>query len=111
MMHVRLYILASLACAAALVASPVRAQAPQDQPQPQTQDPNASSENPSQPIPAIHSPLAGVNGNDQDDQQVPKQTVPDTTPLSGVDPYPRAERLSTIILLIHNSRYFPSPIR
>jgi hypothetical protein len=86
MMHVRIYMLVSLACAAALVASPVRAQAPQDQPQPQTQDPNASSENPSQPIPAIHSPLAGVNGNDQDDQQVPQQTVPDTTPLSGVEP-------------------------
>jgi hypothetical protein len=85
MMHVRLYILAFLACAAALVASPVRAQAPQDQPQPQTQDPNASSENPSQPIPAIHSPLAGVNGNDQDDQQVTQKTVPDTTPLSGVE--------------------------
>jgi hypothetical protein len=84
-MRSRFYILISLVCATALAARPARAQQPQDQTQPQTQDTNATAENPSQPIPAIRSPLAGLNGNDQDDQQVTQKTLPDTTPLSGVE--------------------------
>src|ERR1700722_7578539 len=84
----RFYISALLLCAAALLSTPVRAQQqPQDQDQNQTSapEPNAPSENPAQPIPAIRSPLAGINGND-DDQQNPQKIVPDTTPLSGVEP-------------------------
>jgi hypothetical protein len=82
----KFYILALLLCAAALLSTPARAQQPQDQTQPQTTpDPNAPSENPTQPIPAIRSPLAGINGND-DDQQNPQKIVPDTTPLAGVEP-------------------------
>jgi hypothetical protein len=84
-----LYILSSLACAAALMARPVCAQQQPNQTPDQTQqpvqDPNATSENPSQPIPAIRSPLAGINGNDQDDREVTQKTLPDTTPLSGIE--------------------------
>ena len=83
-MRAGFHILGLLICAVALAAGPVRAQQPQDQAPPQTQDPNASPENPSQPIPAIRSPLAGLNGNDQD-QEGPQKTLPDTTPLSSVE--------------------------
>jgi hypothetical protein len=85
MMRSRVYILILWICAAVSVASPAHAQQPTDQTQPQTQAPNATAENPSQPIPAIRSPLAGIDGNDQDDQSVPQKTLPDTTPLSGVE--------------------------
>jgi hypothetical protein len=78
-----------LFCAAALLSTPARAQQqPPDQDQQgQTSapEPNTPSENPAQPIPAIRSPLAGINGND-DDQQVTQKIVPDTTPLAGVEP-------------------------
>ncbi len=86
-MRNKLYIPAVLFCAAALLSTSARAQQPQDQDQNQTSapEPNAPSENPAQPIPAIRSPLAGINGND-DDQQAPQKIVPDTTPLSGVEP-------------------------
>src|ERR1700722_19467197 len=84
----RFYISALLLCAAALLSTPALPQQPQqDQDQNQTSapEPNAPSENPTQPIPAIRSPLAGINGND-DDQQNPQKIVPDTTPLAGVEP-------------------------
>jgi hypothetical protein len=88
-MSSKLYILSVLVCAAALVASPVRAQQQPDQPQDQSQqppqDPNQNSEQAAQPIPAIRSPLAGINGNNQD-EEVTQKTIPDTTPLSGVEP-------------------------
>lgn len=84
----KLYILGALVCAMALTANPARAQQapdqPQDQSQPSAQDPNPGSQQ-SQPIPAIRSPLAGINGNDQD-EQVTQKTLPDTTPLSGIEP-------------------------
>jgi hypothetical protein len=85
-MSSRFYILACLACIVALSAKPVRAQQPEDQTQDQSANPNQNSEQPAQPIPAIRSPLAGINGTDQDDQQVTQKTLPDTTPLSSVEP-------------------------
>jgi hypothetical protein len=84
-MRSKVYILGYLICAAALTAKPAQAQQPQDQTQGQSQTPDAGSEQPSQPIPAIRSPLAGINGNDQDNQQVTQKTLPDTTPLSGIE--------------------------
>ncbi len=80
-MHKKLHILGVSLCAAALLAIPVRAQQPQDQDQsqPPAQNPNSPSENPAQPIPAIRSPLAGINGTD-DDRDVTQKTLPDTTP-------------------------------
>ena len=86
-MHKKLHILGVSLCAAALLAIPVRAQQPQDQDQSQqpAQNPNSPSENPAQPIPAIRSPLAGINGTD-DDRDVTQKTLPDTTPLTGVEP-------------------------
>jgi hypothetical protein len=84
----KIYILGGLVCAMALTANSVRAQQapdqPQDQTQPSPQDPNQGSQQ-TQPIPAIRSPLAGINGNDQD-EQVTQKTLPDTTPLSGIEP-------------------------
>jgi hypothetical protein len=84
----KVYILGALIGAMALTASSVRAQQPPDQPQDQSQqppqDPNQGSQQ-AQPIPAIRSPLAGINGNDQD-EQVTQKTLPDTTPLSGIEP-------------------------
>jgi hypothetical protein len=87
LMHKKLHILAVSLCAAALLAIPVRAQQPQDQDQSQqpAQNPNAPADNPAQPIPAIRSPLAGINGTD-DDREVTQKTLPDTTPLTGVEP-------------------------
>jgi hypothetical protein len=85
-MRGRFYILGYLICAAALMARPVCAQQQTpDQPPNQTQDPNETPGQPAQPIPAIRSPLAGMNGNDQDDQQVNQKVLPDTTPLAGVE--------------------------
>ena len=84
-MRLKIYILSSLVCAAALTANPAWAQQqPQDQTQGQSQTPDTGTENPSQPIPAIRSPLAGINGNDQD-QEVTQKTLPDTAPLSGIE--------------------------
>src|ERR1700723_86513 len=83
----KLHILSVSLCAAALMAIPVRAQQPPDQDQSQkpAPNPNAPSENPAQPIPAIRSPLAGLNGTD-DDREVTQKTLPDTTALTGVEP-------------------------
>jgi hypothetical protein len=83
----KLHILSVSLCAAALTAIPVRAQQPPDQDQSQqpAPNPNAPSENPAQPIPAIRSPLAGLNGTD-DDREVTQKTLPDTTALTGVEP-------------------------
>ena len=83
----QLHILSVSLCAAALMAIPVRAQQPPDQDQSQqpAPNPNAPSENPAQPIPAIRSPLAGLNGTD-DDREVTQKTLPDTTALTGVEP-------------------------
>jgi hypothetical protein len=85
----KFHILTVLLGAAALLSTPARAQQQQPDQEQQGQTsapaPNTPTENPAQPIPAIRSPLAGINGND-DDQQNPQKIVPDTTPLSGVEP-------------------------
>jgi hypothetical protein len=71
---------------------PVRAQQPTQPDQQQGQQPDAQQpdntapeNNPTQPIPAIRSPLAGAaNNNGQDDTQ--GQLQPDTNSISGVAP-------------------------
>jgi hypothetical protein len=73
--------------AALLTATPAWAQQPVQPDQPQGQQPdNAAPENtPTQPIPAIRSPLAGAaNNGDQDETQ--GQLQPDTNSISGVAP-------------------------
>jgi hypothetical protein len=78
-------ILGGIVFAAALGAAPVRAQQQQGQ-QPDAQQPDQSPDNnPSEPIPAIRSPLAGAAGNGQaDTDQGPLQ--PDTRSVTGVEP-------------------------
>ncbi len=88
-MRHKFYISGLLLCAAALLSTPARAQQQQPDQEQQGQtsapEPSTPAENPAQPIPAIRSPLAGINGND-DDQQVTQKIVPDTTPLAGIEP-------------------------
>ena len=80
-------IFGGVAFAVFLAAMPVQAQEQQgQQPQPDTQqDQNQNQENPTEPIPAIRSPLAGAAGNDQvQTDQGPLQ--PDTNSITGVQP-------------------------
>ena len=57
---------------------------PQQQQQDQTQQQQQqSTEQPSQPIPAYHSPLASLAGSDQEQETVPTEITPDTRPLAG----------------------------
>jgi len=56
----------------------------QSQTQGQSNEPQQSTEQPSQPIPAYHSPLASLAGNDQTQEPNPADVTPDTRPLSGV---------------------------
>lgn len=81
------YILGVCLVALALHAQPVRAQQQQqpDQQQEPPPDTNAPENNPSQPIPAIKSPLAGAAGNDQV-QTDQGQLQPDTNSITGVQP-------------------------
>lgn len=71
--------LASLAMALAFAATSVCAQ--QDQTQNQTQQPSQSQSQGSAPIPAYHSPLAGLSDNG--DTANPDELQPDTRPLAG----------------------------
>jgi hypothetical protein len=77
--------------AALCTSAPARAQQPTQPDQPQGQQPDAQQpdntapeNNPTQPIPAIRSPLAGAANNGQDDTQ--GQIQPDTNSISGVAP-------------------------
>lgn len=64
-----------------LSCTPARAQQPADTPQDQQQ-----GQQPSQPIPAIRSPLASAADNgDQDEASNPQQMLPDTRSLTGVE--------------------------
>jgi hypothetical protein len=64
-----------------LSCAPARAQQPSDTPQDQQQ-----GQQPSQPIPAIRSPLAsGANNGDQDEAPNPQEMQPDTRSLTGVE--------------------------
>jgi hypothetical protein len=72
--------------ALAVNARPVWAQQqPPDQQQEPPPDTNAPDNNPTQPIPAIKSPLAGAAGNDQV-QTDQGQLQPDTNSITGVQP-------------------------
>ena len=62
-----------------LSCAPARAQQPADTPQDQQQ-----GQQPSQPIPAIRSPLASGADNDQDEAPNPQLMQPDTRSLTGV---------------------------
>lgn len=56
----------------------------QTQTQGQAAQPQQSTEQPMQPIPAYHSPLAGLaGGNDQPQETNPEDLTPDTRPLAG----------------------------
>jgi hypothetical protein len=64
-----------------LSCAPARAQQPADNPQDQQQ-----GQQPSQPIPAIRSPLAsGADNGDQDEAPNPQLLLPDTRSLTGVE--------------------------
>jgi hypothetical protein len=64
-----------------LSCAPARAQQPADAPQDQQQ-----GQQPSQPIPAIRSPLAsGADNGDQDEAPNPQLLLPDTRSLTGVE--------------------------
>jgi hypothetical protein len=63
-----------------LSCGPARAQQPADTPQDQQQ-----GQQQSQPIPAIHSPLASGADNDQDEAPNPQLMQPDTRSLTGVE--------------------------
>jgi hypothetical protein len=64
-----------------LSCAPARAQQPADTPQDQQQ-----GQQPSQPIPAIRSPLAsGADNGDQDEAPNPQEMKPDTRSLTGVE--------------------------
>jgi hypothetical protein len=83
-------IFGGIVVAVMLAAIPVRAQQQQSgqQPEPDTQqgqDQNQNQENPTEPIPAIRSPLAGAadNGQMNTDQG---QIQPDTNSVTGVEP-------------------------
>jgi hypothetical protein len=85
-------ILGGIVLAALFTSMPARAQQPTQPDQPQGQQPDAQQpdntapeNNPTQPIPAIRSPLAGAaNNSAQDDTQ--GQIQPDTNSISGVAP-------------------------
>src|SRR5579871_125467 len=84
-------ILGATLFAALCTSVPARAQQPTQPDQPQGQQPDAQQpdntapeNNPTQPIPAIRSPLAGAANNGQDDTQ--EQIQPDTNSISGVAP-------------------------
>jgi hypothetical protein len=55
----------------------------QDQGQSQNQGAQQNQDQAQQPIPAYRSPMAGVTGNDNDENTSPDSYVPDTTPLAG----------------------------
>jgi hypothetical protein len=63
-----------------LILAPAARPQQQDQTQQQQQQ---STEQPSQPIPAYHSPLASLAGADQEQQANPSETTPDTRSLAG----------------------------
>ena len=62
------------------VARPQQQQQQQHQHQTQQQQ---STEQPSQPIPAYHSPLASLAGSDQEQEGSPSEITPDTRSLAG----------------------------
>lgn len=75
-------------CLSLTLATTARSQEQQQQQQGQTQgqteQPQQSTEQPMQPIPAYHSPLAGLAGNnDQPQETNPEDLTPDTHPLAG----------------------------
>jgi hypothetical protein len=78
-MNLRSYILGAVFCVFALSAAPVRAQ---QQTPDQTQGP--TPENPTEPIPAIRSPLASAADNGDDNNVNPQQMLPDTNSITGV---------------------------
>ncbi len=78
-MNLRAYIFGTVFCAFALSASPVRAQ---QQTPDQTQGP--APENPTEPIPAIRSPLASAADNG-DENVNPQQMLPDTNSITGAE--------------------------
>ncbi len=86
------HIFGGIVFAVALAAAPVRAQQQGQQPdtqqpqQPDAQQPDQNPDNtPTEPIPAIRSPLAGAAGNQTvDTDQGPLQ--PDTNSITGVEP-------------------------
>lgn len=74
--------------AVAIGALGARAQQSQDQPgqnqaPSQNQGAQQNEDQAQQPIPAYRSPLAGVTGNDNEENETPDSYVPDTTPLAG----------------------------
>jgi hypothetical protein len=66
-----------------LVLAPAAQPQQQQQDQTQQQQQQQSTEQPSQPIPAYHSPLASLAGSDQEQEATPSEITPDTRPLAG----------------------------
>jgi hypothetical protein len=66
-----------------LILAPVARPQQQQQDQTQQQQQQQSTEQPSQPIPAYHSPLASLAGNDQEQEASPSEITPDTRSLAG----------------------------
>jgi hypothetical protein len=87
----------------AVLVTPVRAQQQQQQPpdqqgqgqqpSPDTNAPENTPEQPTEPVPAIRSPLAGATDNQG--QQESQQIVPDTTPLTGAENITSGKALMT----------------
>ena len=66
-----------------LILAPVARPQQQQQDQTQQQQQQQSTEQPSQPIPAYHSPLASLAGSDQAQETSPSDITPDTRSLAG----------------------------
>jgi len=66
-----------------LILAPVARPQQQQQDQTQQQQQQQSTEQPSQPIPAYHSPLASLAGSDQEQETGPSDISPDNRSLAG----------------------------